>query len=190
VILVTGATSAVGSAVLKELLTWKIPVRTFVHQPAAAERLEAQGAEAVVGDMTERASAPKALQGIERAYLISPVTEHLFASEHLWVEEARKAGIHSVVKQSEIGADPRSFSPFLQQHGRAEDAIRTAGIPYTILRTLYFMPNFGPMYAQSIRTRGMIFAPLANARISYRDACDVGVVAAHLLTEEGHHDQE
>jgi len=188
--LVTGATSAVGNAVIEELLARKIPVRAFVHQPAAAQRLEAQGAEAFVGDMTERASAQQALQGIERVYLISPVTEQLFAIEHLWAEEARKAGIHSVVKQSEIGADPQSFSPLLQQHGRAEAAIRTSGVPYTILRTLYFMQNFGPMYAQSIRTRGMIFAPLANAYISYVDARDVGVVAAHLLTEEGRQDQE
>ena len=65
-ILVTGATSAVGTAVIEELLARKIPVRAFVHQPAAAQRLEAQGAEAFVGDMTERASAQQALQGIER----------------------------------------------------------------------------------------------------------------------------
>jgi uncharacterized protein YbjT (DUF2867 family) len=189
-ILVTGATSAVGTAVLKELLARKIPVRAFVHQPAAAERVKAQGAEAFVGDLTERASTQKALQGIERVYLITPTAEQLFASEHLWAEEARKAGIHYVVKQSEIGADPQSLSPLLQQHGRAEEAIRTSGVPYTILRTLYFMQNFGPLYAQSIITSGMIFAPLAHARISYVDARDVGAVAAHLLTEEGHQDQE
>jgi len=189
-ILVTGATSAVGNAVIEELLARKIPVRAFVHTPSAAERLEAQGAEVVVGDITERASVQQTLQGIERVYLISPVSEQLFAIERLWAEEARRAGIHSVVKQSEIGADPQSLSPLLQQHGRAEEAIRTSGVPYTILRTLYFMQNFGPMYAQSIRTLGMILAPLANARISYVDARDVGAVAAHLLTEEGRQNQE
>jgi uncharacterized protein YbjT (DUF2867 family) len=188
--LVTGATSAVGTAVIEELLARKIPVRAFVHQPVAAQRLQAQGAEAIVGDMTERASAQQALQGIERVYLISPVTEQLYVIEHLWAEEASKAGIHSIIKQSEIGADPHSFSPLLQQHGRAEEAIRASGVPSTILRTLYFMQNFGPMYAQSIRTRGMLCAPLANARISYVDARDVGAVAAHLLTEEGHQGQE
>ena len=43
---------------------------------------------------------------------------------------------------------------------------------------------------KSIRTSGMIFAPLANARMSYVDARNVGAVAAHLLTEEGRQDQE
>ena len=41
-ILVTGATSAVGTAVLKELLARKILVRAFVRKPFAAEKLEAQ----------------------------------------------------------------------------------------------------------------------------------------------------
>ncbi|GLV53291.1 hypothetical protein KDH_01460 [Dictyobacter sp. S3.2.2.5] len=36
----------------------------------------------------------------------------------------------------------------------------------------------------------MLYAPLANARIHYVDARDVGVVAAHLLTEERHQYQE
>ena len=189
-ILVTGATSAVGTAVLKELLARKIPVRAFVRKPFAAEKLEAQGVDACLGDMTERESVHKALQGIESVYLISPVTAHLFATEQVWAEEARRAGVGYLVKQSEIGADPQSLSPLLQYHGRAEDAIRTSGVPYTILRTLYFMQNFAPMYAHSIITRGMIYAPLANARISYVDARDVGAVAAHLLTEEGHQYQE
>jgi uncharacterized protein YbjT (DUF2867 family) len=156
----------VGTAIIEELLARKIPVRAFVHQPAAAQRLETQGAEAFVGDMTERASVQPALQEIERVYLISPSTEHLFAIEHLWAEEASKAGIHAVVKQSERGAEPHSFSPLLQQHGSAEQAIRTSGVPSTLLRTLYFMQNFGPLYAQSIRTCGMLFAPLAKAHIS------------------------
>ena len=189
-ILVTGATSDVGTAVLKELLARRIPVRAFVHKPFAAERLEAQGVEAFLGDMTEQESVHKSLQGIKGVYLISPVTAHLFATEQLWAEEARRAGVRYLVKQSEIGADPQSLSPLLQDHGRAEDAIRTSGVPYTILRTLYFMQNFAPMYAHSIITRGMLYAPLANARISYVDARDIGAVVAHLLGEEKHQYKE
>ncbi|GHO72425.1 hypothetical protein KSD_01960 [Ktedonobacter sp. SOSP1-85] len=97
--LVTGTTSAVGNAVLKELLARKIPVRAFVRKPSVAEKLEAQGVETFVGDMTARESVHKALQGIERVSLLSPVTAHLLATEQLWAEEARKAGVHYLVKQ-------------------------------------------------------------------------------------------
>jgi uncharacterized protein YbjT (DUF2867 family) len=140
--------------------------------------------------MTKQASVAQALQGIESVYLITPVAEYLLETEGLWAQEGKKAGIRHLIKQSEIGADPQSLSPLLQYHGRAEDAIRTSGVPYTILRTLYFMQNFAPMYAHSIITRGMIYAPLADARMSYVDARDVGAVAARLLTKEGHQYQE
>jgi len=189
-ILVTGATSAVGKAVIKELLARKVLVRAFLRKPVDAAKLQAQGVEAFLGDMTKQASVAQALQGIESVYLITPVAEYLLETEGLWAQEGKKAGIRHLIKQSEIGADPQSLSPLLQYHGRAEDAIRTSGVPYTILRTLYFMQNFAPMYAHSIITRGMIYAPLADARMSYVDARDVGAVAARLLTKEGHHYQE
>jgi nucleoside-diphosphate-sugar epimerase len=58
-ILVTGATSAVGTAVLKELLARKIPVRAFVRQPFVAESLEAQGVEAFLGGDTMKSGEKK-----------------------------------------------------------------------------------------------------------------------------------
>jgi len=189
-ILVTGATSAVGKAVIKELLARKVLVRAFLRKPVDAAKLQAQGVEAFLGDMTKQASVAQALQGIESVYLITPVAEYLLETEGLWAQEGKKAGIRHLIKQSEIGADPQSLSPLLQYHGRAEDAIRTSGVPYTILRTLYFMQNFAPMYAHSIITRGMIYTPLANARMSYVDARDIGAVAAHLLGEEKHQYKE
>ena len=137
-ILVTGATSAVGKAIIEELLAMKVPVRAFVRKTANAEKLQAQGAEAFLGDMTQQASVEQALQGIESVYLIAPVAEHLLETEELWAREAKKAGVRHLVKQSEIGADPQSPSPLLQFHGKAEDTIRALGIPYTVLRTLFF----------------------------------------------------
>ncbi|GHO58976.1 NmrA family NAD(P)-binding protein [Ktedonobacter robiniae] len=183
-ILVTGATSAVGKAVIKELLARKVPVRAFVRKTADAAKLQAQGVEAFLGDMTKQASVVQALQGIESVYLITPVAEHLLETEVLWAQEGKKAGIRHLVKQSEIGADPQSLSPLLHYHGKAEDAIRASGVPYTILRTLFLMQNFELMYARPIITQGMMYAPLADARMSYVDARDIGAVAAHLLGEE------
>ncbi|GHO81934.1 NAD(P)-dependent oxidoreductase [Ktedonobacter sp. SOSP1-85] len=183
-ILVTGATSAVGKAVIKELLARKVSVRAFVRKPVDAAKLQAQGVEAFLGDMTKKVSVAQALQGIESVYLITPVAEHLLETEVLWAQESKKASIRHLVKQSEIGADPQSLSPLLQYHGKAEDAIRASGVPYTILRTLFLMQNFELMYARPIITQGMMYAPLADARMSYVDARDIGVVAAHLLGEE------
>ena len=86
-ILVTGATSAVGKAVIKELLAREVLVRAFLRKPVDAAKLQAQGVEAFLGDMTKQASVAQALQGIESVYLITPVAEHLLETEGLWAQE-------------------------------------------------------------------------------------------------------
>ena len=115
--LVTGATSGGGKAVIKELLARKVLVRAFLRKPVDAAKLQAQGVEAFLGDMTKQASVAQALQGIESVYLITPVAESLLETEGLWVQEGKKAGLRHLVKQSERGADPQAFSPLLHSHG-------------------------------------------------------------------------
>ena len=65
-ILVTGATGQVGRRLVPKLLSWREPgdvVRVLVRTPEAAERFEALGARAVVGDVTDAADRKRALDG-------------------------------------------------------------------------------------------------------------------------------
>jgi NAD(P)H dehydrogenase (quinone) len=43
--------------------------------------------------------------------------------------------------------------------------------------------------AETIREQGTIFAPAGEGRVGFVAATDVGKVAAHVLTSEGHEDQ-
>ena len=65
-ILVTGATGQVGRRLVPKLLNWREPgdqVRVLVRTPEAAERFEALGAQAVVGDVADAAARRRALDG-------------------------------------------------------------------------------------------------------------------------------
>ena len=65
--LVTGATGQVGRRLVPRLLSWREPgdaVRVLVRTREAAERFEALGAQAVVGDITEAADRKRALDGV------------------------------------------------------------------------------------------------------------------------------
>jgi len=62
----------------------------FLRQPVDAAKLQAQGVEAFLGDMTKQASVAQALQGIESVYLITPVAEYLLETEGLWAQEGKK----------------------------------------------------------------------------------------------------
>src|ERR1700729_503907 len=66
-ILVTGATGQVGRRLVPRLLSWREPgdaVRVLVRTREAAERFDALGAQAVVGDITETADRKHALDGV------------------------------------------------------------------------------------------------------------------------------
>ena len=65
-ILVTGATGQVGRRLVPRLLSWREPgneIRVLVRTTEAAERFEALGAQAVVGDLTDAADRKRALDG-------------------------------------------------------------------------------------------------------------------------------
>ncbi|HET9168840.1 MAG TPA: NAD(P)-dependent oxidoreductase [Actinospica sp.] len=66
-VLVTGATGKVGERLVPRLLAWRAPgdgIRVLVRTTEAAERFEAIGARAVVGDLTDAADRKRALDGV------------------------------------------------------------------------------------------------------------------------------
>lgn len=66
-ILLTGATGQVGRRLVPRLLSWREPgdeVRVLVRTAEAAERFEAAGARAVIGDLTGAADRERALDGV------------------------------------------------------------------------------------------------------------------------------
>ena len=71
-ILVTGAGGTVGSEVLKQLRQKGAAVRAGFHSPKKAEQARAQGIDAVVLDLADRASIDAALKGADHVFLMGP----------------------------------------------------------------------------------------------------------------------
>src|SRR5690242_6690626 len=152
-ILVTGATGNVGSKLLRELIACRANFRAFVHRAERVEQLKAQGIDAVLGDITNIESIRPALEGVQRLYLLSPSSPQLAEIEGALVNEAKKAGVQHIVKQSVLGADIHAICPITSVHAYAEEAIKAADIPYTFLRLNSFMQNFVTSHAWSIRAQ-------------------------------------
>lgn len=66
--LVTGATGFLGASLVRRLLSDGARVRVLVRSPMKAESLADQGAQVVVGDITDRAAVRAALDGVEVVY--------------------------------------------------------------------------------------------------------------------------
>ena len=179
-ILVTGATGMIGSLLVNELVTRGVPFRAMVRETKG----DVRGADVVQGDFNDPASLARALEGVERAFLITNSSERTEAQQKAFVAAARDAGVRRVVKLSQFAAREDSPVRFLRYHAAVEAAIRDSGMDWTFVRPNLILQAylaFAPMIEQ-----GLLQAPIGDARVSVVDARDIAAVAAAALVEDDH----
>jgi len=185
-ILVTGATGTIGSALIQELAERNVPFRVLVRSSSRAQSLpRLPRMEVVIGDFDDAESIRRALEGMERAFLVTNSTERAETQQRSFVDAAQRAGVRHIVKLSQWAADPHSPVRFLRYHAAVEQHIRESGIAYTFLRPNLFMQGF-LSFRDTIATQGRFFAPIGNARVSAVDIRDIAMVAATALVDNGH----
>lgn len=185
-VLVTGATGTVGSLVVKELSRRGALVRAAVHDAAKGGRIQGANIEIYQVDYGKRETLEAALRGVETLYLLTPFTPDQVNMARDIVDEAGRAGVRHIVKQSGIGADAEPGITVGRLHREVERYIEASGIPYTHLRPNFFMQNFVNYFGDSIKKEGKIYLPLGEGRVSYVDARDIAAVAGVVLTGTGH----
>jgi len=183
-ILVTGASGNVGSAVLTELLLAGAPVRAMYRSAEDAAKAPA-GANAVIADFADRGSLDQALQGVERVYLVCSPIPQLVELESNMIEACEEAGIRQVVLNSALGAGTFDKS-FPKWHAAVEGKAKASGVSATILRPESFMQNITMYFAGSINSEGAFYAAVGDAPIGFVSVRDIGAVAAKVLTSDGH----
>jgi uncharacterized protein YbjT (DUF2867 family) len=181
-ILVTGATGTFGREVVRNLVRRGERVRAAVHREASARHLDGLDVERVELDYERPVTVAKALEGVDRLFLLILDMPKHGEVAGLVARLARQAGVRHLVKLSAMGADRDSYT-LGNWHGDAERAIIEAGVPYTFLRPNSLMQNFATFFRPR---KGRIYLPLGQGRVSYVDARDVGEAAANILAEGGH----
>jgi uncharacterized protein YbjT (DUF2867 family) len=140
VVLLTGATGLIGTALLPRLLASGRPVRCLVRDPRGlgAERVRVQIA---LGDLADPPSFRNALRGVDTVlHLAAAIRDQRGGSiEELngiatWrmVQAARRVGVEHFVFFSAQGASAHSRARFMRAKALAEDAVAEAGVPHTI----------------------------------------------------------
>ena len=185
-ILVTGATGLNGSELVRRLSAMGIPVRALVRSATRAQGLSSlPEVEIVEGDMERPETLTRALQGVDRAMLISSSDPMMLEVQSNFIEAARKAGVKHVVKLSGIMPDLDSPFRFARMHGEIERRLEASGMAFTHLRSGEFMHAYFRQ-VPSIVARGAIFLPMEDAKIASIDIGDLAGVAAAVLTGSGH----
>ena len=127
-ILVTGATGNTGRALVDALARRGALVRAMVRAEADRAKLPA-GVPAVVADFDDLASIAAALEGADRAYLVTPSSERAEEQQRRFADLAAKAGLRHLVVLSQLASDEHSPVRFLRYHAAVEQHVRDLGIP-------------------------------------------------------------
>lgn len=183
-ILITGASGSVGREVLREMQKTGEAFCAMYRSKEDAGKAPA-GVKTVIADFSDTASLLKALQGVDRVYLVCSPIQELVELEGNAIDACKRAGVKTIVLNSALGAGDYDKS-FPSWHRKVEDKLKASGIASTILRPNGFMQNTITYLAPSIRAQGVFYDAMSDAKTSYIDVRDVAAVAAKALTSAGH----
>jgi uncharacterized protein YbjT (DUF2867 family) len=178
-ILVTGGTGNVGRELVQELLAADQPVRLLVRDRQKVAHL-GDRVECVTGDLDHPETLSVAMQGTERLFLVTAVTEHVANL----IEAAKRAGVRHIVKISTIEAN-RSIGPG-RWHREQEQMIERSGISWTFIRPTMMMANTIQWWSHTIRTQGRVYFPGGTGHVPPVAPRDVAAVACAILSKAGH----
>ncbi len=187
-ILIAGGTGRLGRLLVQRLRESGGAVRVLTRSEASAEALRAAGAEAVVGRAEDPRSAAAAMAGC--AAVISAISGFSGSATSSvrtvdgagnleLIRAAATAGIRRFVLVSSLTAAPRARLELDRRKDAAEQALRSTGIDWTIVRAAPFLETQLAVMGESLPATGrtMIFGS-ATAEVHLVPVDEVAAVAA------------
>jgi ergot alkaloid biosynthesis protein len=179
-VLLTGGTGKVGRRLAHRLRELGQPVRIASRSGTAPE-----GLAAVRFDWNAPSEQDRALEGIDRVFLVAPAppSEPLAVMEP-FVERARRAGVRRFVLLS--ASSLPEGGPAM---GRVHQLLRERAPEWAVLRPSWFMQNLseGP-HRDTIRDEGVLYSATGEGRVPFIDAGDIAQVAVRALLDTPSHD--
>jgi uncharacterized protein YbjT (DUF2867 family) len=191
-ILVVGATGALGGLITRRLLDTGHSVRVLVRTFADYEIFHDLGAEPVFGDLKDRDSLHRACTGVRglittansslRSAPDTIETVDLQGNANL-IDAARMAGVSRFVFTSALGASLDSPVPFMAAKAETEERLRESGLTWTVLAPEPFMEVWlGTVVAgPAIKGDHVVYVGSGTRRHSFVSVADVARFAVAAL---------
>ena len=156
-------------------------------QKPEAQALADHGAEVVQGDMEDRSSMERALEGAYGIFSVQNFWETGYDGEvqqGKTVADAAKAGVEHFVYSSVGSAHRQTGIPHFESKWEVEEHVRLIGLPYTILRPAFLMQNWEWM--REMILGGTLAQPLDPDKPFQQVAVeDIGAFAAIAFENPG-----
>ncbi len=186
-IFVTGATGNIGSFLTKTLKERGADVIAGISARRDPKQFEPYGIKASVIDFGDPGSMMKAMENVDRIFLLVPLTRMMPQWALHALNAAKEADVKFVLRSSALGADSDSSYSLQEAHGLIDNAVKDSELPYAIIRPNTFMQNFSTYYAASIKDGHAIVFPQGEGRVSFIDVRDVASAAAEILLNPDTH---
>lgn len=184
-ILAVGADGKFAGLVIPALKARGAIVRGLMRKSESADPVRAQGAaEVAVGDLRDRASIKRALEGVSSVFYIAPA----FLPDEADVGKAMvAAAIDAGVRRFVFSSVIHPVLSGLSNHAMkapVEEAILYSDLEYTFLHPTLFFQNYAGSWPRIVET-GVLAEPWSTdtcfSRVDYRDVAEVAAIA---LTED------
>ncbi len=186
-ILITGATGQLGTAVINHLLekTSANQIAALVRDETKASALKEKGVDIRVGSYDDTASLDRAMQGIEKVLLIAGTDEDKRLQQHQnVVDAAKKAGVQDIAYTSRNLKDPSTLANKLMNgHFQTEDYIKASGLNYVIFRNVLYMDTIPQFVGGEKVVDTGINLPTGNGRVAFALRSEMGEAIANVMLE-------
>ncbi len=182
---ISGAGGKLGRLVVEQLLARGYAGKIIAGTRDPGKLADLKGIEVRQADFTDEAGLVKALAGVDRLLIVSTDalgdarrTQQLTA-----VAAAKAAGVKRIVYTSMPHPEPGSAIPMALDHYPTEQAIKSSGIDYTILRASWYAENLFGSLPGALKA-GKWYTSAGEGRISYLPRVDIARAAAGALISE------
>ena len=187
-ILVLAAAGKTGFLVARQLLAEGFPVTAFVHRhDPRSTALAAQGADIIIGSMTDIVDMRRAMVGVQRAYFCTPTGGGTLKAAAVFTAVAAEQGLESVVAMSQWLASP--LHPAVQTRETWLADRMLALLPHTAVTTInvgFFADNDMQVLAFAAQF-GRLLLPYGAGRNAAPSNEDIAAVIAEIAARpDGH----
>ena len=187
-ILVIGASGAVGKPTIEGLVAEGVRVRALSSNDDSAIALRDMGvAETVVGDLRNGDDLARAMAGVETVFFVMPrfQADEADAGKRV-VDAAKAAGVGHFVYCSVLNPQCRELLHHAQKLDVEEHLIES-GLTFSIIRPAMFMQNLN-MEWQQVSADGVYPRPYSPDRtMAVIDTGDLGAAAARIVLDTALH---
>ncbi|WP_033344175.1 NmrA family NAD(P)-binding protein [Catenuloplanes japonicus] len=184
-ILVTGATGAVGGALVRQLAAAGHDVRALTRDPSGpAARALPSTVEVVAGDFDDPKTLVPALRGVARMHLVAMGGAVGPAGAEI-VALAEEAGVRRLTHLGHDDFSRDDDDPLETAHRSLRRTIEASSMEWTHLFPGEFATNTRE-WAAMIRASNEVRAPFPEWRSALVHEADIAAVARVALTEDGH----